>query len=263
MFDAINNDARLAGKKALITGAAGGIGAAVAEMFAAHGALVALSDIDQAGVEAVAERIGKNTGSTALGIHHDVTDMESWSAAVAVADEKLGGLNVLVNNAGVCIPGSVESLSEEDWQRTIDIDLSSVFLGCKAALPVLARHAPGAIVNISSIAALIANENFVAYNAAKAGVWMLTKSVALQAARNGYDVRVNSIHPAFIDTGMVDAVVGGEDPAENRAKLARQVPLKRIGMPHDVGYAAIYLASDESGFVTGAEFKLDGGISAQ
>ena len=125
-----------------------------------------------------------------------------------------------------------------------------------------AESAPGSIINISSIAGLIASYNFAAYNTAKAGVWMLTKSVALQATRQAYDVRVNSIHPAFIDTTMVDEVVGGASPEENRAKLARQVPMKKIGTPEDVGYACIYLASDESGFVTGSEIKLDGGISA-
>ena len=253
---------RLAGKRALITGAAGGIGFAIAEMFAAEGASVALSDIDEPGVKTAAGSIAGSSEMPAIGLVHDVTSQESWADTVANASDQLGGLNVLVNNAGVCIPGSVESLSEDDWQRTLDIDLTSVFLGCKAALPVLAESAPGAIVNIASISAMIASENFVAYNAAKAGVWMMTKSVALQAARKGYDIRVNSIHPAFVDTGMVDDVVRGGEPEENRAKLARQVPLKRIGTTRDVGYAAIYLASDESSFMTGSELKLDGGISA-
>jgi NAD(P)-dependent dehydrogenase (short-subunit alcohol dehydrogenase family) len=253
---------RLAGKRALITGAARGIGYTIAEMFAAEGASVALSDIDDDGVKAAADAIAASSLEKVIGLAHDVTSYTSWQKTITEANGQLGGLNVLVNNAGVCIPGSVESLSEDDWQRTLDVDLTSVFLGCKATLPVLAENAPGAIVNISSIAALIANENFVAYNAAKAGVWMMTKSVALQATRNSYDVRVNSIHPAFIDTTMVDDVVGGENPEENRAKLARQVPLKRIGTPRDVGFAAIYLASDESSFMTGSELKLDGGISA-
>ena len=254
---------RLAGKKALITGAATGIGRVIAEMFALNGAAVALSDIDGDGARSAAAGIQNASGGKVVGLAHDVSKHDDWVDAVREAETQLGGLNVLVNNAGVCIPGSVESLSEEDWQRTLDIDLTSVFLGCKVALPLMARYAPGAIVNISSISALIASDNFVAYNAAKAGVWMTTKSVALFAAKEGYDIRVNSIHPAFIDTDMVDDVVGGEDPQENRAKLARQVPLKRIGTPRDVGYAAIYLASDESNFVTGAELKLDGGISAR
>lgn len=253
---------RLAGKKALITGGAQGIGARIGEMMAAEGADVALSDINGEGANATAERITADTGRKTIGITHDVTDANAWARAVEEAETALAGLNVLVNNAGVCIPGSVESISLDDWRRTMDIDLDAVFLGCRAALPVLAKHAPGSIINISSIAGLIASNTFVAYNTAKAGVWMLTKSVALQATRQGYDVRVNSIHPAFIDTDMVDDVVGGPDKAENRAKLARQVPMKRIGTPDDVGHACIYLASEESGFMTASEIKLDGGISA-
>jgi NAD(P)-dependent dehydrogenase (short-subunit alcohol dehydrogenase family) len=174
----------------------------------------------------------------------------------------LGSLNVLVNNAGIVIPGSVESLDEADWDRTIDVDLKSVFLGCKAALPLMASGAPGSIVNISSISALIAGHNFAAYNAAKAGVHLLTKSVALHAARKGYGVRCNSIHPAFIDTGMIDEVVRADTPEQAREKLARQVPLGIIGTVEDVGWAVVYLASDESRFITGAELKLDGGLSA-
>ncbi|MEM7424920.1 MAG: glucose 1-dehydrogenase [Pseudomonadota bacterium] len=253
---------RLSGKKALVTGGAQGIGARIGAMMAAEGADVALSDINGSGARDTAEAIAADSGCAAVGITHDVTDPDAWERVVGEAETALGGLNVLVNNAGVCIPGSVESIGLDDWHRTMDIDLNAVFLGCRSALPVLARHAPGAIINISSIAGLIASYNFVAYNTAKAGVWMLTKSVALQATRQGYDVRVNSIHPAFIDTGMVDEVVGGADKAENRAKLARQVPMKKIGTPDDVGYACIYLASDESSFVTGSEIKLDGGISA-
>jgi NAD(P)-dependent dehydrogenase (short-subunit alcohol dehydrogenase family) len=169
---------------------------------------------------------------------------------------------VLVNNAGICIPGSIEDLDLEQWNRTIDVDLTSVFLGCRAALPLMRDHAPGSIVNISSISGLIAGHNLAAYNAAKAGVWLVTKSIALHAARKGYDIRANSVHPTFIDTDMVDAVVGTGDRAAMREKLARQVPLGRIGTTDDVAFAVLYLASDESRFMTGAELKLDGGISA-
>lgn len=253
---------RLAGKRAMITGGAGGIGRKVAEMMAREGASVALSDLNGKGAEEAAAQIAEETGQAAIGLHHDVTQLEAWEQAVAAVDDALGGLNVLVNNAGICIPGSVEHLDIADWDLTMDVDLKSVFLGCRVALPVLARSAPGSIINISSIAGLIASYNFAAYNTAKAGVWMLTKSVALQATRQAYDVRVNSIHPAFINTSMVDEVVAGASREENVAKLARQVPMKKIGTPEDVGYACIYLASDESGFVTGSEIKLDGGISA-
>lgn len=253
---------RLAGKTALITGAARGIGLACTRMMAREGAGVALADIDREEAEKAASAIAGETGTKAIAVALDVTDASAWPDAVAAAEAGLGGLNVLVNNAGICIPGSVEALDEADWDRTMEVDLKSVFLGCRAALPVMARHAPGAIVTISSIAGLIAGHNMAAYNAAKAGVYMLTKSVALHAARKGYGIRANSVHPAFVDTGMVDALVGGADPAAAREKLARQIPLGFIAVPDDVAHAVVYLASDESRFMTGAEIKLDGGLSA-
>jgi len=254
--------ARLRNKFALITGAARGIGRACAEVMAREGAAVALADRDVPQAEEAARAIAAATGGISVAIDLDVTDPAAWPRAVAHAERALGALNVLVNNAGVCIPGTVEELTEEQWDRTLDVDLKSVFLGCRAALPVLARHGPGAIVNIASISAMVAGHNFAAYNAAKAGVWMLTKSVALHAARAGYDVRVNSVHPAFIDTAMIDEIVKSGTPAAAREKLARQVPLGRIGAPEDVAWAVVYLASDESGFMTAAEIRLDGGLSA-
>jgi NAD(P)-dependent dehydrogenase (short-subunit alcohol dehydrogenase family) len=253
---------RVAGKKALVTGGARGIGAACARMLARHGAQVALADIDGEGARSATEEINAECPDAAIAVDLDVTDPEQWSAALQSAHAHFGGLNVLVNNAGVCIPGSIEDLDIADWNRTIDIDLNSVFLGCRAALPLMRDHAPGSIVNISSISGLIAGHNLAAYNAAKAGVWLVTKSIALHAARKGYDIRANSVHPTFIDTGMVDEVVSISDPAEARAKLARQIPLGRIGTTDDVAYAVLYLASDESRFMTGSELKLDGGISA-
>jgi NAD(P)-dependent dehydrogenase (short-subunit alcohol dehydrogenase family) len=253
---------RVAGKKAFVTGAARGIGRACARMLVQHGARVALADIDVAGAETAARDINATTPGAAMAVALDVTDAARWHAALAAADAEMGGLNVLVNNAGICIPGSIEDLDLEQWNRTIDVDLTSVFLGCRAALPLMRDHAPGSIVNISSISGLIAGHNLAAYNAAKAGVWLVTKSIALHAARKGYDIRANSVHPTFIDTDMVDAVVGTGDPAAMREKLARQVPLGRIGTTDDVAFAVLYLASDESRFMTGAELKLDGGISA-
>jgi NAD(P)-dependent dehydrogenase (short-subunit alcohol dehydrogenase family) len=253
---------RVAGKKAFVTGAARGIGRACARMLVQHGARVALADIDVAGAEAAARDINAATPGAAMAVALDVTDAARWQAALARAHAGMGGLNVLVNNAGICIPGSIEDLDLEQWNRTIDVDLTSVFLGCRAALPLMRDHAPGSIVNISSISGLIAGHNLAAYNAAKAGVWLVTKSIALHAARKGYDIRANSVHPTFIDTDMVDAVVGTGDPAAMREKLARQVPLGRIGTTDDVAFAVLYLASDESRFMTGAELKLDGGISA-
>lgn len=249
---------RLAGRRCLVTGAARGIGRAVAEKMVEHGARVAVADIDFE----TARQVADGLGDSGLAIELDVTDAAAWARAVAAADEAFGGLDVLVNNAGIIIMGSVESLDEADWDRTMDVDLKSVFLGCRAALPVLARSAPASIVNMSSIAGLFGGHNMAAYNAAKAGVHLLTKSVALHAARKKYGVRCNSVHPTFVDTTMVDGLSRSGDAAEIRAKLAAQVPLGRIGTVDDVAWAVIYLASEESAFMTGAEIKLDGGLSA-
>ena len=248
---------RLDGKKVLITGGARGIGLGCARMLAAQGARVVIADID----EVTAHReAGTINGCHAIGL--DVTSREQWQDAISKTEQLLGGLNVLVNNAGIIIPGSIDSLDEESWDRTMAVDLKSVFLGCQAAMPVLARSQPSSIINIASISSFIASANFAAYNAAKAGVHMLTKSVALSAARKHPGVRCNSIHPAFVDTGMVDDVVRNATPDEARSKLASQIPLGRIATVEDVGWAVVYLASDESAFMTGAEIKLDGGISA-
>ncbi len=248
---------RLSGKKALVTGGARGIGLGCARLMAAQGATVVIADIDD---ETALREASAINGCSALKL--DVTSRTGWHQAIAEADARLGGLNVLVNNAGIIIPGTIDNLDEASWDRTMEVDLKSVFLGCQAAMPVLSRCQPASIINIASIASMIASPYFAAYNAAKAGVHLLTKSVALNAARKHPGVRCNSIHPAFVDTGMVEDVVRNTGPAEAREKLASQIPLGRIATVEDVGWAVVYLASDESAFMTGSEIKLDGGISA-
>jgi NAD(P)-dependent dehydrogenase (short-subunit alcohol dehydrogenase family) len=257
---------RLTGKRALITGGASGLGAAIAHMFAAQGARVAITDINEAGAKAMAEKINAEYQGAACAFAHDVADEQSWKDVIAAVDEALGGFNVLVNNAGIGSLGSVEEESFEGWKRVMSIDADSVFLGCKYALGVMKQHAPGSIINISSIAGLYAAGNMSAYNAAKAAVWLLSKSVALHCATKGYDIRSNSVHPIFIKTPILDGfahVIGVENDEQLHAKLARGVPLGRIGEPEDIAYAAVYLASDESKFITGIELKIDGGMSAQ
>lgn len=258
---------RLAGKKALITGGAGGIGRTIAAHFLKEGAAVLVSDLNGEAAAETASRLAAETGGAAFACAHDVTDPAAWDQALDVARAEMGGVSVLVNNAGIWISGSVEDTDYETWQRGMRVNLDSVFLGTKAALPLLRDNQPASIINLSSIAGLIAGHNIAAYNAAKAGVWMLTKSTALYAARKGGDVRCNSIHPFFIDTGLLEDVFsrdGSRHPIDDDAKtkLARQTPLNRLGTVDDVAYAAVYLASDESRFVTGAELKVDGGISA-
>jgi NAD(P)-dependent dehydrogenase (short-subunit alcohol dehydrogenase family) len=254
---------RIEGKCAFITGAAQGLGEAMARMFAKEGAKVAISDLQLDKAKAIAASINEMFPGRAFAYEQDVRDGARWQTVLQEAYGAMGGLNILVNNAGIGSQGSVEDENFETWKRVLEVDLDSVFLGCKYAMPLMRESGkPGAIVNISSIAGLIASHNYAAYNAAKAGVWMLSKSVALHGARMNPQIRCNSVHPTFIDTPILDYLKQKLGTAEATAKLARQVPLGRLGEPNDVAYLALYLASDESKFVTGAEFKVDGGISA-
>lgn len=254
---------RVAGRLALVTGAAQGLGAASARMLAREGARVLLTDLNGEGAAAVAAAINADHGAgTAVAMRHDVTSEADWQAAIDLARTALGGLSVLVNNAGVAVVGSVEDLSLEDWHRGMRVNVDSVFLGIRAALPLMREHQPGSIINLSSIAGLIASHNFANYNTTKAAVWMLTKSVALHCARRKWDIRCNSLHPAFVRTPILTGLSPANEADALLEKLARQVPLGRIGEPDDVANAVVYLASDESRFMTGAELKLDGGISA-
>lgn len=253
--------ARLTGKKALVTGGAQGLGAAIASLLAANGAQLVVSDINAAGAAETAAAINAAHGkATSIGL--DVTSESEWIAAIAHAKAAMGGLSVLVNNAGIVTMGSVEDLDYAAWRHTMAVNADSAFLGCKYALPLLRETQPGSIINISSISALIASHNMAAYNASKAAVWMLTKSVALHCARQGWDIRCNSVHPTFVRTPLLHGIIGDRNEDEAMAKLARQVPLGRIGEPEDVAAAVLYLASDESRMMTGSELKLDGGLSA-
>ncbi len=254
---------RVGGKKAFITGGAQGLGAAMARRLAAEGAKVSIADINHAGAQAVADAINAEHGEgTAFAFPLDVTKEDQWIFALEEADAAMGGISVLVNNAGISRGGNIEQLSFEDWKLVMEVNVDSVFLGTKHALKYMRQNQPGSIINISSIAGLIAAHNSPAYNASKAGVWLLSKGIALHCAKQGLDIRSNSIHPTFIDTPILDRLRDqlGKEVAEG--KLARQIPLGHIGEPDDVANAAVYLASDESKFMTGAEIKLDGGISA-
>lgn len=256
---------RVQGKKAMVTGAAQGLGAAQAAMLAREGAKVLLADINAEGAAEQAAKINAELGAgTAFSVKLDVTKEDEWVAAVAYAADKLGGLSVLVNNAGVGVRGNIETCTLEDWHRGFAINVDSVFLGCQKALPLLKDNQPGSIINISSIAGLIASDTMPGYNASKAAVWMLTKSVALYCAKMGWDIRCNSVHPTFIDTPILDGIVASSGKPKDviMGKLGRQIPLGRIGEPDDIASGVLYLASDESRFMTGAELKLDGGISA-
>ena len=257
---------RVAGKQALITGAAGGLGEAMAWMLAREGARVTVTDIDGPRAAALAAAINAEIPGSAFALTHDVADEAQWATVVEQAVAAMGGLSVLVNNAGVGGPLTfVEADTVENWQRQYDINLKSVMLGCKYAMPHLRAAAPASIINISSIAGLAAAPGMGPYNATKAAVWMYTKTVALEAAKAGWNVRCNSVHPVFIKTPILDPFIAmaGGDEAKAHERLSRGIPLKRIGEPNDVAWCVLYLASDESKFVTGTEFRIDGGMTAQ
>jgi NAD(P)-dependent dehydrogenase (short-subunit alcohol dehydrogenase family) len=255
---------RVAGKKVFITGAAQGLGAAMARALAAEGAKVTLADLNAAGVEQLAGELNAAHGAgAAVSCQLDVTDEAQWIAALDTASAAMGGISGLINNAGISGGrGTIEELSLADFRRVMSVNVDSVFLGAKHAIKHLAKSQPASIVNVSSIAGLIASHNTPAYNASKAAVWLLSKNIALYCAKKGLDIRSNSIHPTFIDTPILDPLRTQFGKEEADAKLARQVPLGRIGKPEEIGQAAIYLISDESRLMTGAELKLDGGISA-
>jgi NAD(P)-dependent dehydrogenase (short-subunit alcohol dehydrogenase family) len=253
---------RVAGKIAVVTGAAGGLGSAIARRLADEGARVALTDVNFEAVAQIAHQVGEN----AIAFEHDVTDEARWQDVLDAVMDKFGALHVLVNNAGIGTTGTVEQTDLDEWRRVHAIDLDSVFLGCKYALPHIRSSASeslgGSIINLSSIAGIVAGHNVAAYNSAKAAVRHLTKSVALHCARTAPNVRCNSVHPAFVDTPILDDIAKNMDRQEALQKLGRQIPIGKVGEPDDVAYGVLYLASDESKFMTGAELVLDGGISA-
>jgi NAD(P)-dependent dehydrogenase (short-subunit alcohol dehydrogenase family) len=256
--------ARVKGKKAFITGGGQGLGACFARMLAAEGAHVVVTDINTVGAEKVAAEIDKKWPGRAAFCEHDVTDRSDWERALGFAEKAMGGISVLINNAGVGSWGNIETETEENWRRTMAIDVDSIYMGTQLAMPYLKASQPASIINISSVAGLIADGNMLSYNAAKAAVWMMSKSIALHCARSGYDIRCNSVHPVFTRTPIVEPLIQlGGGGSKGEEKLVRQIPLRRLGEPEDVGYAVLYLASDESRFVTASEFKIDGGITAQ
>lgn len=256
---------RVAGKKALVTGGAQGLGAATCKLLAAEGAQVLVTDVNEAGATETAAAINAEHGSaSAFAVKLDVTSGEEWDAAIDAAVGHMGGLSVLVNNAGIGVPGDIMTCTLEDWHRGFAVNVDSVFLGSQKALAVMKDHQPGSIINISSIAGLIASDSMPGYNASKAAVWMLSKSVALYCAKQRWNIRCNSVHPTFIDTPILDGIGKNANMPRDvvMMKLARQVPMGRIGEPIDVANGVLYLASDESKYMTGSELKLDGGISA-
>ena len=251
---------RLEGKTALVTGAASGIGLQTSIRLAEEGALVMMTDINHEEGLQQAEKLGANATFLKL----DITEEEEWIPVLDETVKRFGRLDILVNSAGMVLIADVEQITLEDWRKVHAVNLDGTFLGCKHGVRVMKEFGAGSIINLSSVSGMIGGFNLAAYNSSKGAVRMLTKSVALHCARAGYGIRCNSIHPTFIETPMLESMIrDSPDPEKARQTLVRQVPLRRIGKPDDVANMIVYLASDESTFVTGTEMVIDGGVIAQ
>ena len=239
---------RLKDKIVLVTGAAGAIGSAIARAVEEQGGVAITSDL---------------SGQARIDHALDVTSEGDWLRVIAAIEQKSGRLDGLVNAAGIVAVGSVEDTGFETWRRVMAVNLDGTFLGCKYAMRLMRRNG-GSIVNMSSVSGLVGGHNLAAYNASKGGVRLLSKSVALHGARLKPPVRCNSVHPAFIEGPLVDGLIAQvRDPASARDRMVAMVPLGRFGTPAEVADLCVYLLSDESAFVTGAELTLDGGLTAQ
>lgn len=251
---------RLAGKIAIVTGAGSGLGAATARRLAAAGAAVMLTDREPAG-ETVALAIAA-TGATASFARHDVTIEADWAAVVAATLAAFGRIDILVNNAGIAVGSPLLEETLEGWRQTMAVNLDGVFLGMRAVGPAMVAQASGSIINLSSILGKVGSPGVAAYCASKGGVLMLTKAAAIEWAPLG--IRVNSIHPGYFETPMVtNAIAASDDGNAMRTQIIAAHPLGRLGHPSEIADAVLFLASDESSFMTGAELVVDGGYTAQ
>ncbi len=247
---------RLEGKVAVVTGGARGIGEAIATLLAAEGARVVVGDVLAAEGRLVVHGIVRR-GGVGVFLPLDVTREDQWERALATAGDAFGGLDVLVNNAGVGQQLAIEDTDEDVWRHTMDVNVTGAFLGTKHAVPEMRKNGGGSVVNISSMAGLVGGGTSAVYHASKGAIRLLTKATAVQYARDG--IRANSVHPGVIETPLTREYLS--DPRNRRDREAK-TPLGRIGTPEDVAYGVLYLASDESSFVTGSELVIDGGRTA-
>jgi NAD(P)-dependent dehydrogenase (short-subunit alcohol dehydrogenase family) len=249
---------RLEGKRAIVTGAGAGIGEAIAIRLSGEGARVALADLDEGAAERVAGKLDAKT----LARGTDVTRAEEVEALVQSVVERWGGLDVMVNNAGVGVAGTTPETSEEDWERLMAVNLKGTFLGIKYAIPAMRDSGGGSIVNISSVAALVGIPDRAAYSATKGGILALTRAAAIDHVGEG--VRVNCIAPGTVDTPWVGRITAGyDDPGEARARMEARQPHGRFVTPEEIAAMAAYLASDESASCIGACMVVDGGVTAR
>lgn len=250
---------RVDGKVALVTGAGMGLGKSAALLLASEGAQVVVTDIDDAAGRDTATAI-EDQGDAATFLSHDVSDPQAWQRVMRDVGNKPGRLDILVNNAGIAIAKTIEDTTLDDWRRTMAVNADGVFFGCKYALPLMKKSGGGSIINLSSIDGIIGEADLAAYCASKGAVRTLTKSVAIHCAEQRYNIRCNSVHPGYIWTPQTENYLrdlGTLD--QEKAKALSRHPIGRLGEPNDIAYMILYLASDESKFVTGSEMVVDGG----
>ena len=255
----------VSGKVAMVTGAASGIGRACAKTLADEGAEVVVTDIDSEGMETTVSNI-EGAGGTAFALAHDVTDEDAWMAVLETVKDRYGGLNILVNNAGIGIGGPLLEMSLEDWRRQNAVNLDGVFLGTKHSIPLIHESGGGSIIIMSSVAGLRGSPGLAGYGASKGGVRLFAKSAALECANAGLNVRVNSVHPGIIDTPIwtkisAQSLVPGSN-AINPEVLASDTVAHRAGRPQEIADGVLYLASDLAAYVNGSELVIDGGLTA-
>ena len=250
---------RLDNKVAIITGAASGMGEATAIMFAKEGAKVVLTDVQEEKIKALASKIIEN-GGEALAVKHNVASGEDWDTVSQEAKKTFGKIDILINNAGITgdFTKTAETTDEAEWQKVIDINLKSIYLGVNRVIPIMKENGSGSIVNISSIAGLVGSGGAFSYTASKGGARLLSKHVAVNYGPD--HIRCNSIHPGTIKTAMSEASLSKPEILEH---MLKGIPLKYVGDADDIAYACVYLASNESKYVTGSELAIDGGYSAQ
>ncbi len=251
-MDQFEKGNRLCGKSAIVTGAGSGIGQATALLFAAQGAAVAATDVNEASVAATVERINAD-GGKAISFRHDVSSQSSWDDVLKEVLARFGKLDILVNNAGIHPEAHLGDITLEDWNRILAVDLNGPFLGTQAVLPEFKKNGGGAIVNVSSVSAFVAGV-FAHYNAAKAGVRALTRSTAFMYAKER--IRANAVYPGLIETNLTKDALANP---EIRARLQAGTPMPTFGGGADIAYGILYLASDEAKFVTGSDLVIDGG----
>ena len=247
---------RLKDKVAVVTGAASGIGKATALLFAEHGAKIVIADIDADGAAQTLAAI-RNAGNAAVSVHTDVTLSDNTERMVQETLNTYGKLDILLSSAGIAMRLPVGELPEADWHRCLDVNLTGVYLSAKAAIPAMRKNGGGSIINISSIYGLVGGDVRAAYVASKGGVTNLTRGMALDYAAD--NIRVNCICPGFVETPLVAGVVKTPEEYKN---LADKHPMRRLAQPEEIAYGALYLASDESAFVTGIALPIDGGYTA-